>query len=93
MDEYFQIMNDLPESDLNLLSLVLSSDGGILLSDVENEYRELYKSQLDLRGCANAREFIQRFFSEHLTLQGWGGNKDFMSNIWLKLKLLGFLQF
>ena len=62
-------MNDLPEADLNLLSLVLSSDGGVLLSEIENDYRELYKSQLDLRGCSSAREFIQRFFSEHLTLQ------------------------
>ena len=62
-------MNDLPEADLNLLSLVLSSDGGVLLSEIENDYRELYKSQLDLRGCSSTREFIQRFFSEHLTLQ------------------------
>lgn len=69
-------MNDLPEADLNLLSLVLSSDGGVLLSEIENDYRELYKSQLDLRGCASAREFIQRFFSEHLTLQETGHMKS-----------------
>lgn len=39
-------MEDLPESDIQIISLVMGKDGGVLLADFAHEYELLYKSKV-----------------------------------------------
>ena len=39
-------MEDLPEVDIQIISLVMGKDGGVLLTDFAHEYELLYKGKV-----------------------------------------------
>ena len=39
-------MEDLPEVDIQIISLVMAKDGGVLLADFAHEYELLYKGKV-----------------------------------------------